>query len=177
MPRITQEQMKIDEEKVIKLLLKKANESIDSIAKKCGFSRQKAWRIIKRLEKNKTIWGYHAVIDKEKLNMKTYVLLIKASLKPIKSVDEKIGDIIDEKDADKLGIMVVYSSYIHGTFDWIVIFHARNTKQAKMFTHKICKRNSDVIARVELSEEMFVARDSGFLNPNLDKIKEYLFYE
>jgi len=51
---------------VIEQLQRNSNESIDKIAKTCGFSRQKVWRIIKRLENNKTIWGYTAVPDKEK---------------------------------------------------------------------------------------------------------------
>ena len=66
-----------DEKKVMHELEYNANESIDVIAKKCGFSRQKVWRIKKKLESNKTIWGYHAVVDHEKLHQKSYIMLIK----------------------------------------------------------------------------------------------------
>ena len=83
MSKNSREQIDADEKKVIRELQKNSKESIDKIAKRCGFSRQKVWRIIKRLEKNKTIWGYYAVVDNEKLDMKRYIMLIKRSNKPI----------------------------------------------------------------------------------------------
>ena len=83
MPKSSKDQIYADEKKVIRELQKNSKESIDTIAKNCGFSRQKVWRIIKRLEKNKTIWGYFAVVDYEKLNLKRYLMLIKRSNKPL----------------------------------------------------------------------------------------------
>ena len=77
MPKSSRKQIDNDEKKILRELQKNSKESIDKIAKKCSFSRQKVWRIIKRLENNKTIWGYHAVVDNEKINMKSYILLIK----------------------------------------------------------------------------------------------------
>ena len=68
MPKSSKKQIDEDEKKVIAALQKNSKESIDKIAKKCGFSRQKVWRIIKRLENNQTIWGYHAVVDDEILS-------------------------------------------------------------------------------------------------------------
>jgi len=58
-------------------LKKNANKSINDIAENCGFSRQKVWRLIHNLEKNNTIWGYVAVVNQEKLNKKSYIMLIK----------------------------------------------------------------------------------------------------
>ena len=57
MPKSSQKQIDNDEKEVIRELQKNSKESIDKIAKRCGFLRQKAWRIIRRLEKDKTIWG------------------------------------------------------------------------------------------------------------------------
>ena len=57
MSKSSREQIDDDEKKVLWQLRRNSKESIDAIAKKCRFSRQKVWRIIKRLEKNKTIWG------------------------------------------------------------------------------------------------------------------------
>jgi|GEM_PF-3772613 len=41
MPKSSREQIRRDELKVIDLLRREAGQGIDSIAKKCGFSRQK----------------------------------------------------------------------------------------------------------------------------------------
>ena len=67
-------QIEEDEKKIIKELQNNANKSINEIAKKCGFSRQKVWRIIKNLENNNTIWGYVAVTNEEKLDHKEYIV-------------------------------------------------------------------------------------------------------
>ena len=80
MPRTSREQIADDEKKTVHELQKNSKENIDKIAKKCGFSRQKVWRIIKRLEKNKTIWGYHAVVDIEKLDLRHYLLFLQVCL-------------------------------------------------------------------------------------------------
>ena len=53
MPKNSKKQIDKDEKKVIAELQNNARESIDKIAQECGFSRQKVWRIMKRLEKNK----------------------------------------------------------------------------------------------------------------------------
>ena len=69
-------QIKEDEKKILAELQKNSRKSVDSIAEKCGFSRQKVWRLMNRLEENKTIWGYGAVVDNEKLELIEYVILL-----------------------------------------------------------------------------------------------------
>jgi len=58
MAKSSKKQIEIDERKVLAELQRNSRESADDIAKKCGFSRQKSWRIVNRLEENQTIWGY-----------------------------------------------------------------------------------------------------------------------
>ena len=72
MPKRSKKQIKIDETKILQELEKNANKSINEIANKCNFSRQKVWRTIKRLEKNNTIWGYVTIIDHEKQDLNSY---------------------------------------------------------------------------------------------------------
>ena len=57
MPKISKETRVKDERKVLEILQSNAKGSIDDIAKKCRFSRQKVWQIIKKLENEKAIWG------------------------------------------------------------------------------------------------------------------------
>ena len=57
MVKTSQDQIEKDEQRILQELQKNAKESIDTIAKNCGFSRQKVWRIIKRLEQNEIVWG------------------------------------------------------------------------------------------------------------------------
>ena len=66
MTKTSKENIKKDEKRIIECIMKNSNESVNAIANRCGFSRQKVWRIINRLEKSHTIWGYTAVVDGEK---------------------------------------------------------------------------------------------------------------
>jgi len=74
MGKSSKEQLAKDDRKILAELQKNSNESIDTIAKHCGFSRQKVWRTIKQLEKNRMIWGYTAIVDHEKINQKHFIL-------------------------------------------------------------------------------------------------------
>jgi len=57
MAKSSKEMIFHDEIKVMDALERHSKGSIDEVAKSCGFSRQKVWRIIKDLEKRKVIWG------------------------------------------------------------------------------------------------------------------------
>ena len=125
MAKNSRQQIIEDEKKIVRELSTNANKSINEIAKTCGFSRQKVWRIIKTLEKNNTIWGYTAVVDEEKQDFKSYMVLIKRSIQPI---DDGIIDRIIErelsKNSEKLKVRILHSFYTSGAFDWIICFNA-----------------------------------------------------
>ena len=91
MSKSSGEQIEQDEKKILSELVKNSNENIDTIAKHCGFSRQKVWRAIKRLEVKGLIWGYTAVFDEEKIGQTYFMLMIKRAMQKI---DEKVVDII-----------------------------------------------------------------------------------
>jgi DNA-binding Lrp family transcriptional regulator len=124
MAKISKEEMHQDETIVMNILEQQAKESIDEIAKKCGFSRQKVWRIIRDLEEKKKIWGYTAIIDEEAKGMKHFVLLVKRSSVPFNGAIRK--ELIHAKLDDYMpGIVKVENIYItHGNYDWIVTFYA-----------------------------------------------------
>ena len=121
MAKSSVKQIEQDEKRILEELSKNANKSINDIAKSCRFSRQKVWRIIKYLEKNNTIWGYVAVVDEEKLDKKSYIILLKRTNKPFSQ--ELIDKIIERELTDKgknLGIEMINSIYTHGVYDWII---------------------------------------------------------
>ena len=76
MPKSSRDQMEVDENKLLSELMKNSKENIDIIAKHCGFSRQKAWRMIKQLEAKGLIWGYTAIVDDEKRDLYQFIMLI-----------------------------------------------------------------------------------------------------
>ncbi len=173
MAKSSKKQIDQDEKKVIEQLQRNSNESIDKIAKQCGFSRQKVWRIIKRLESNKTIWGYTAVPDKEKQGVRHYFLLIRRSNEPISgSIDELISG-FKKGSAKTLGIYVRTACILHGQYDVLLCFTAKDISVAKKFIEFINKRYSVVIKDTLLLEDIFSIKICGMLNPKLDDLKEF----
>jgi DNA-binding Lrp family transcriptional regulator len=167
-------QIEKDEKRILEELAKNANKSINEIAKTCGFSRQKVWRVIKNLEKNNTIWGYVAVVDEEKLDKTSYIVLIKRTNRPLSQ--ELINKIVKRDLADKSkksGIEIINSIYTNGIFDWIICFNATDIREAKGFVEEINKTYEGSIAEIHLIEKMFSAVSCGITNPEIKKLHDF----
>jgi len=173
-PKNSQEQINIDERKVINELKTSANKSINSIAKNCGFSRQKVWRIIKKLEKDNTIWGYGTVIDEEKQGLNYFILMLKRSTKPVKmEIVENITSREVDKHIQEMGCEMVTSLYVHGNYDWIIIFTAPNISQANRVSELFKVRYHEVLEEAHLLETIFPAKIHGIVNPEIGKLKTF----
>ena len=103
MAKSSKEQIDEDEKKILWELQKNSKENVEKIAERCGCSRQKIWRVIKRLEKNKTIWGYHAIVDDNKIGLQQYFVLIKRTNKAFSK--EHIESIIKREVKAKIAKM------------------------------------------------------------------------
>lgn len=174
MARRSAQQIEEDEQKIIRELQKNARGSIDSIASKFKFSRQKVWRIIKRLEETKKIWGYYAVVDNEQLNRKRFIVLIKRSTEPLDDAVSKILKLTMHDLGEKIGVNVECSSYLHGKYDWMFVITARDMKSAKRFSNLITREYHLWISEVHIMEDIFSVKKCGMINPNLGKLKEFI---
>ncbi len=174
MARKSVKQIKKDEEKILKELKKNARGSIEEIANKYKFSRQKVWRIIKRLEESEKIWGYFTVVDDEKLQQERFIILIRRSTEPIDDAIQKIIDLTMHNMGENIGVEVECSSYIHGIYDWIFIVNAPDMKSVKRFSHMLTKEYNLWIAEVQILQDIFPVKKSGIVNPNMKKLKEFI---
>lgn len=172
MSKSSKKQIDAEEKKLLQELQKNSKKSIGSIAKKCGFSRQKVWRSIKRLEKNKTIWGYCAVVDNEKLDRKRYIMLIKRSSKPLGDTVSKIVALTLQSKGADIGVEICCSSYLHGHYDWMFIFTASDIKNAKKFSELLLMEYHHAISEIHLLEDIFSVIISNVVNPNVEKLKD-----
>ena len=100
MSRSSVKQIEEDEQKIIQQLMKDSRQSPHEIAEHCGFSRQKVWRIINKLEENKKLWGYTAIVDDDHTDRKTYFLLLKTKGPFDSIIKEVINALKGEKRAD-----------------------------------------------------------------------------
>lgn len=175
MPKNSKKQISMDEDRIINELKKNANKSINKIAEDCNFSRQKVWRIIKKLEKNKTIWSYGAIVDEEKQGLNYYILLLKRGSKPIskEAVDNITSREIDKK-IKEINCEMLTSLYLHGCYDWLIIFTAPNTAQAKKVSELFRDRYQNLLDEVCLLESIFPVKIQGIVNPDVKKLEKFL---
>jgi len=175
MSKSSRGQMDKDEKKILSELVKNSNEKIETIAKHCGFSRQKTWRFIKRLEAKGLIWGYTAIFNEEKIGLLHFILMVKRTTKQLeektvdKIVSRKLEDIVKE-----LGITIESSSYVHGEYDWVITFTAQDIKQAKKFSDSLISFHPGIIEKITIMQTLIFIRKQYILNPEKTKLKEFL---
>jgi DNA-binding Lrp family transcriptional regulator len=175
MPKNSAEQLLKDEQKILDVLQQNANESIDVIAKKCGFSRQKVWRTIKKLEKDKTIWGYTAITDNENAHLKHFTMLMKRTTVPIDNttINEILTTRLDDLVSGSI-IKIENIEYVHGSFDGIFSFLAEDIVTAKKFCERFNARFSPYVANLELLESILIIRKQSIRNPRIKEQIKYL---
>ena len=172
MAKSSKKQIDKDDKKLISFLQKNCKENIDVLAKKCGFSRQKVWRIIKRLEGNKTIWGYHTVVDDEKIGLKKYLVLIKRTTKPM--TKETLDKLIKIKTKqENVNIGDIY--YVNGSCDFFISVTSPDIKQVKKFCDEICAISIGFVLDIQILDVLFTVKENFVDNPNSKKIKEFFF--
>jgi len=174
MAKTSKEQIIKDERKILDELKKNARENIDNISDKCKFSRQKVWRIINRLEENKTIWGYTAIVDNEKVDLKRFIVLIRRSTEPVDDAISKIIDLTLHKKGEDIGVKIECSSYLHGRYDWLLVITGKDLPSIKKFSHVLEREYHTVISEILIIEDIFQVTKCGITNPNLDRLREFL---
>ncbi len=175
MSKSSRDQIDLDEKKLLSELVKNSNENIETIAKRCGFSRQKTWRFIKQLEAKHLIWGYTAVFDEEKIGLTHFILMIKRTSKKLevttadRIISRKLEDV-----AKEIGITIESSFYVHGEYDWIITFAAEDIKQAKKFSDSVIALHPGIIEKITILQTLMFVRKQYILNPNKSKLKDFL---
>jgi DNA-binding Lrp family transcriptional regulator len=167
--------MEQDEKKILSELMKNSKENIETIAKHCGFSRQKAWRLIKQLEAKGLIWGYTAIFNEEKIGLTHFILMLKRTTKPLK---EGTADRIISRRAEdilkKLEGTIETSAYVHGDYDWVVSFTANDIKQAKKYSDTLIALHPGEIEKITILQTMMFVKKQYILNPERKKLKEFI---
>lgn len=172
MAKSSTKQILADEQKVVQQLVEDPRQTPHEIAEKCGFSRQKVWRIINKLEENNKLWGYTAVIGDRTIGGDTYFALVKAK-SPFSEITKKLIKRTKERKAAEVGIDLLCLHFVNGVYDWMIIFSATDIRYAKRFCSYIQKHYGTHVERVDLLEDLFPLVKFGKINPEIDKLKEF----
>ena len=163
------------EEKILRELQKNCRLSPDEIGKKCGCSRYKVNRVMKKLEENNTIVGYTAVLNPLKLNLSYFFLLVKRSTVPFdEDILKRIQTSRETDFVPNVDVKSIASLYVHGNYDWIVSFTAKDISIAKDFCNKLIKYYNKYINNIELLEVVTPIRMNGLIIPSEKEMKQFL---
>lgn len=175
MAKITKEQRTEDEKKILVELQKNAKETINTIAEHCGFTRQKAWSIIKQLEAKDVIWGYTGIFDEQKIGQNYFIYMAKRTGKKVN--EDILNEIVSRKFetmVNKLGITIESSYFVHGEYDWIITFYADDIRTAKKLAEKFAQIHPGYIEKATLMQSLMFIKKQFILNPEKMKIKDML---
>ena len=149
-----------------------SRQSPHEIAEKCGFSRQKVWRIIDRLNEKYSVWGYTTVVDDNYDNSNTYFALVKTRV-PFSNIIDKLIQRVKKEKSGELGIKVLGNYYVNGLYDWVIIFTAKNLCDAKKMCGYLQKYYGNHLKEIDLLNTVFPLRKSGKINPNIEQLKDF----
>ena len=173
MAKSSYKQIEEDEQKIIRQLMEDSRQSPQEIAERCGFSRQKVWRIINKLEDSNKLWGYTAVVDDDQTGRKTYFALFKTKGPFYSIIKEVINALQGEKKADQLGINLLGIYYLNGIYDWLLVFSAKDIRIAKLYVGYAQKNYGKNLERIDLMDCVFPLIKFGKVNLNIGQLKEF----
>jgi DNA-binding Lrp family transcriptional regulator len=159
---------------VLRCLVEDSSQSIIAIAKKLKSYRQRIWRIKKRLENEKIIWGYTAVIDDMKLQRVIYIMLSK--IKPLSRdfVNLVISRLTEDIPLQE-GVRLIHVSYINGTFDWTIMFSAPDHATARRYYDSVRLAYAEyLLEKPVIIDVNFPCVREGKVNPDLQKLYEFV---
>jgi DNA-binding Lrp family transcriptional regulator len=175
MGKQSKDKMEEDEKKLLYALVKNAKVNIEAMAKYSGFSRQKVTRMIKQLEEKMLIWGYTTIFDEKKLGENHFILLLKRTSKPMKK--ETADTIISRRSEDilkNIGGTIETTAYVHGEYDWMVTFTAKDIMEAKLYANTLIALHPSEIKETALLQTMMFVKKHYILNPDREKLREFL---
>ena len=100
-------------------------------------------------------------------------MLIKRTNMPADTIIDKMIEDFKAESMKNIGINVHCNLYVHGCYDWIVMFSAPGIKDSKKFAELVNVNYAGTISEVHILETIFPAKTCGVINPDVDKIREF----
>jgi len=101
------------------------------------------------------------------------MMLLKRSSQPAGDAINKIINLTVQKESGKIGVDILSGGYLHGRYDWVVIFTAKDIKNAKKLSEILIAEYPQLISEVEIIEYVFTLKEGGIVNPEIEKMREF----
>jgi DNA-binding Lrp family transcriptional regulator len=154
-------------------LLQDPTRSDSEIASALGIYRQKVWRERKRLEEEKVIWGYTAVVDESQLDRIEYLYLVKTNPLSKETVD-RIYHRQPQKRWEPYDVRIINTMYLNGEYDWLIHFSAPDRKTGKRYYEFNRQNRDNSQERPLLLEVSHPLWKEGKRTPTLGGLRQFL---
>jgi len=160
--------------KIYDIIRNNSRMTFAGIASKTRLTRQTVSKLFEKMEKNKLIWGYTAIIDTKKLGYNTFALIVKMKKSMKLGIDQFEKWFVENK-RDENDVFMIYSGYFHGEYDWIALFLAKDIIVARQQINKFMDGYEEYVEDYILEEQLVNFRAVGFTNPNaMESIKKII---
>jgi len=167
--------MQLDEKTVLHYLLEDPTRSAREIAKELKSYRQKVWREKTRLEEEKIIWGYTAVVNEEKMNQVLYLILLKTKPMSKEFADILIMRKLLQREPEKQNVRIINVLFVNGEYDWIVMFSAPDHATARRYYDSVrIDYEKLLIEKPVIVDVNFSIVREGKINPEIKKIYDFI---
>jgi DNA-binding Lrp family transcriptional regulator len=165
---------KVEDEEIIEWLLEDPTRSLNTMAKAMNIYRQTLWRRKKKLEDEKVIWGYTAVIDENKLGNVIYLVMMK--MKPMtRGMADIIYRRIKNNEMSKSRVRLIDAFHVNGEYDWILRFSAPDHATARKYYDAIRVIYEEyLIEKPVIVDVNFILKAEGMRNPELEKLYNFV---
>ena len=169
MVKIDKDHEDAEEQKVAEYLRAHAKDSVDAIAKQCHLSPQKVSRIIAKLEREKRIWGYSAIIDDEYYGFHHFYFLISRTTVPLSQKEVETVLLTRIEDILPGSVIIENIEMLNGSSDAVFSFFAKDLVNAKRFVERFQRLYQPFVRDLQLFESVYTIRRRGIRNPNIMK--------
>jgi DNA-binding Lrp family transcriptional regulator len=165
---------KVEDSEIIAWLLEDPTRSLNEMAKSLNVYRQTLWRRKKRLEDEKIIWGYTAVIDENKLGNVIYLIMMK--MKPMtRGLADVIYRRVKNDEMRKTGVRLIDAFHVNGEFDWVLRFSAPDYATARRYYDALRVIYEDyLIEKPVIVDVNFILKAEGMKNPEIEKLHNFV---
>jgi len=173
----SRQQMETDEKKIGLELLKDPTLDATAIAKKLGLSKQKVWRVIKKMEEKGAIMARPACLNARKMGKRTFLLLFERTSR---SIDKRFVDlllpplIIEEMVREGTNAVVEESYYLNGVHDWAIIITVDQHKDLLRWLEAWRHDYGEYFSKISQSEIMWIHQRNSILNKDKKELSDVM---
>ncbi|HUU88019.1 MAG TPA: hypothetical protein VMX17_09740 [Candidatus Glassbacteria bacterium] len=159
---------------ILESLIKNPVRSDREIASQLDSYRQKIWRERRRLEREKVVWGYTAVVDESKFNYVVYLVLLK-----LKPMSKDLADLMTRRiirlEPEKQDIRLLNVLFVNGEYDCLIMFSAPNHATARRYYDSLRIAYEDfLLEKPTIVDVNFALVREGKANPDIMNLFDFV---